>query len=150
MSLEEFDRQIKALVSKGKLSPSLVEAVVDLAMSNISSDTHLFSTLWRAHKSASPSSKLTSLYILDAIVREARSRAKKAAAKGKEVESADSAAHAAKGTFATFLAKIEGVLGKMVMDCWENGVKEHRGRDVQSDCAGTNRQQAQRRFVVDF
>jgi hypothetical protein len=32
------------------------------------------------------------------------------------------------GTFATFLKKLEAVLGKIVLDNWENGLPEHKVR----------------------
>ncbi|CEQ43136.1 SPOSA6832_05035 [Sporobolomyces salmonicolor] len=140
-SLEDFDRQVKALVAKSKLSSSAVQSLVHLAMTNIASDAHLVSTLFRQHKKAASSSKLTSLYLIDAIAREARSRLKKQVAKGKEpaVVPLDAAASTTPlyspppdgagegaGTYASFLKKLEAVLGKVVLDCWENGPPEHK------------------------
>ena len=72
-----------------------------------------------------------SLYLIDAIAREARARAKKALKeKGAQAAQADDEepeeGKDATGTPATFLAKVEGVLAKIVLDCWENGLREHR------------------------
>ncbi|BGP47654.1 hypothetical protein JCM10450v2_003519 [Rhodotorula kratochvilovae] len=150
-SLEDFDRQVKALTSKGKLSSSLLQGVVDAAMRNITSDSHLVSTLYRYHKKAAAANKLTSLYLVDGIAREARTRQKKLDrdAKGKARESpatpavgsttptgspppvdspapTTAAAPATGGTYATFLKTLEGMLPKFVLDNWENGLPEHR------------------------
>lgn len=64
------------------------------------------------------------------MARDARSQAKKAA-KGKdkqEISSSSTAANADgnSGTCATFLSKLDAVLSKLVVDCWENGQKDHR------------------------
>ncbi|BGP31609.1 hypothetical protein JCM10296v2_003381 [Rhodotorula toruloides] len=144
-SLEDFDRQVKALVTKGKLSSSAVDGVTKAAMANVGADSHLVSTLYRHHKKATPSHKLTSLYLIDAVAREARSRQKKADKEGKGKDRAapapagsttpsgspppdDGAGAGASGdgTFATFLKKLEAVLGKIVLDNWENGLPEHK------------------------
>ncbi|KAL8283826.1 hypothetical protein RQP46_005258 [Phenoliferia psychrophenolica] len=131
-TVQDFDKEVKAVVTKGKLSPTVVQSVVDLALSNISSDAHLISTLFRAHKKALAPNKLVSLYLLDAIAREARVRAKKAlkekgaAATTTPAEDEPEQGQEAKGTPATFLVKVEGVLSKIVLDCWENGQREHR------------------------
>ncbi|KAK4703686.1 hypothetical protein P7C70_g2533, partial [Phenoliferia sp. Uapishka_3] len=173
-TVQDFDKEVKAVVTKGKLSPSVVQSIIDIAVANISvrmhlfvllvpganiillslrprlhtplnsfplhlpppttgkqSDAHLISTLFRAHKKALAPNKLSSLYLIDAISREARARAKKAlkekgADKTAEVEVEPEEGKEAKGTPATFLAKVEGVLSKIVLDCWENGQKEHR------------------------
>ncbi|BGP24198.1 hypothetical protein JCM10295v2_003106 [Rhodotorula toruloides] len=145
-SLEDFDRQVKALVTKGKLSSSAVDAVTKSAMANVGADSLLVSTLYRHHKKATPSHKLTSLYLIDAVAREARSRQRKADKEGKGKEKAAPALPAGSttpsgspppddgagagasgdGTFATFLKKLEAVLGKIVLDNWENGLPEHK------------------------
>ena len=132
----------KALAS---LSPARVENVASLAMSNISvrarspalvhlltvsqADAHLVSTLFRANKKATPQNKISALYLLDAVCRDARARLKKQG-KQKEkkpdqdpVEGVDTL-----GTYSTFLAKVEQILTKFMLDCWENGAPEHRVR----------------------
>lgn len=120
------------------------------------SDSRLISTLYRYHKKASAANKLTSLYLVDGIAREARSRQKKldkeAKGKGREGGAAQSpsapaagsttptkspppsaspapAASAGLGTYASFLKLLEGgMLAKFVLDNWENGLPEHRVR----------------------
>jgi hypothetical protein len=97
--------------------------------------------LYRHHRKASPANKLVSLYLIDAIAREAKSRQKKADKEGKgagtaagsttPAESPPSAAagpSAGDGDFASFLRKLEAVLSKIVLDNWENGLPEHRVR----------------------
>lgn len=79
-------------------------------------DAHLVATLFRQHKKASSTSKIYSLYLIDAIAREARSLAKKAA---KDLSLQDAG-------YSTFIAKLEAILSKLVVDCWENGKLEHR------------------------
>lgn len=99
------------------------------------------SSLYRHHRKASPANKLVSLYLIDAIAREARSRQKKADKEGKgagtaagsttPAESPPGAAagpSAGDGDFASFLRKLEAVLSKIVLDNWENGLPEHRVR----------------------
>jgi hypothetical protein len=84
------------------------------------------STLFRSHKKCLPSNKLSSLYLIDSIAREARSKAKKAA-KAKEGDGKEGA------ELEGFLKKLEGVLSKLVVDCWENGEVAHRvGRMIWS------------------
>ncbi|GAA6047077.1 hypothetical protein JCM3770_004185 [Rhodotorula araucariae] len=154
-SLEDFDRQVKALTTKGKLSSSLLDQVVAAAMHNAGSGSHLVSTLYRYHKKAPAANKLTSLYILDGIAREARSRQKKLDrdAKGKGREGTTSApspatpaigsttptgspppvhspaaAAATGGTYSSFLRTLEGMLPKFVLDNWENGLPAHKDK----------------------
>ncbi|KAM0748062.1 hypothetical protein T439DRAFT_328049 [Meredithblackwellia eburnea MCA 4105] len=168
MSLQDFDKEVNKVVAKGKLSAAAVQSVVDHAMANITSDANLLSTLFRAHKKATSPNKLTSLYLVDAVAREAKTRARKSLkeekdkGKGKETDSprapipapetgsttptdeppplplpsGSSETTPAKASlqqqqpgsaaFMSFLAKVEGVLSKFVLDCWENGPKEHR------------------------
>ena len=119
------------------------------------SDSQLVSTLYRYHKKASPPNKLTSLYLVDGIAREARSRQKKLdrEGKGKGREGAAQSpatpavgsttptnspppaaspaptAAAGTGSYASFLKILEGgMLAKFVVDNWENGLPEHRVR----------------------
>ncbi|GAA5838102.1 hypothetical protein JCM9279_004126 [Rhodotorula babjevae] len=152
-SLDDFDRQVKAVTSKGKLSSSVLQSIVDAALDNIQNDSRLISVLYRYHKKASAANKLTSLYLIDGIAREARSRQKKLdrEAKGKGRDGAAQspsappigsttptkspppaaspalAANAGVGTYVSFLKLLEGgMLAKFVLDNWENGLPEHR------------------------
>lgn len=105
--------------------------------------------MYRHHRKASPANKLVSLYLIDAIAREAKSRQKKADKEGKgagtaagsttPAESPPSAAagpSAGDGDFASFLRKLEAVLSKIVLDNWENGLPEHRVRCSRITCHG--------------
>ncbi|GAA5982123.1 hypothetical protein JCM10908_004750 [Rhodotorula pacifica] len=140
-STDDFDREVKALVTRGKLSSSAVTSLTELAMANIRADSQLVSTLYRHHRKASPANKLVSLYLIDAIAREAKSRQKKAEKEGKQGAAGpaagsttplDSPPGAAAGPsagdsdFASFLRKLEAVLSKIVLDNWENGLPEHK------------------------
>ncbi|GAA6062487.1 hypothetical protein JCM10212_001860 [Sporobolomyces blumeae] len=155
-SLEALDAQVRSVVTKNKLSSSAVAQIVSLALANVSNDTGLVTTLYREHKRAKPRSKLTSLYLVDAIAREARSRAKKQARAGdpaptqaatlpapsagpsttpdaspppsrpSPAREGASSHDADVGTCASFLKKLENILGKIVVDVWENGPPEHR------------------------
>ncbi|TNY19613.1 hypothetical protein DMC30DRAFT_298575 [Rhodotorula diobovata] len=147
--------RVKAVTAKGKLSSSLLQGIVDAALNNIQSDSQLVSTLYRYHKKASPPNKLTSLYLVDGIAREARSRQKKLDREGKG-KGREGAAHspatpavgsttptnspppaaspaptaaAGTGSYASFLKILEGgMLAKFVVDNWENGLPEHRDK----------------------
>lgn len=77
------------------------------------------SALYRVHKRAQASNKITSLYIIDAIARAAKKEAK-GSHKGKEKDDGSQAS--------SFLQKLEAVLGKIVSHNWEEGLPEHRVR----------------------
>lgn len=164
LCVQDFDREVKALVTRGKLSSSAVQTVTDLAMTNIrvradpgdssnaqadsargtQADAQLVSTLYRHHRKAAAPNKLVSLYLIDAVAREAKTRQKKAEresqGKGKapapgSTTPTDSppdvgpeAAGGGAGDFAGFLQKLEAVLSKIVLDNWENGLPDQRVR----------------------
>jgi len=116
----------------------------------LQSDAHLVSTLFRYHKKASPSAKLSSLYLIDALARAAKSKAKRDATqdKGKAKSTSTSttttttptdspppttapaggAGAGGPGTAASFLAKLEAVLGRIVVENWDEGLREHRDK----------------------
>lgn len=105
----------------------------------------MITLLYRHHKKATPSHKLTSLYIIDAIARGARSQYKKEG-KSKAPESTASTtpkdetpAGGGSGTCGTFLKKLEGLLGKIVLDVWENAPVEHRVRFPTSSFSSPSR-----------
>ncbi|GAA5994250.1 hypothetical protein JCM5350_001822 [Sporobolomyces pararoseus] len=133
-SLEALDTQVKTVISKNKLSSSAVDSIVKAALENVSSDTSLITLLYRHHKKAAPTHKLTSLYLIDAIARAARSKYKKEG-KAKQQEEPtttpkdqppESESSAGTGTCGSFLKKLEGLLSKIVLDVWENAPVEHR------------------------
>lgn len=109
------------------------------------SDAHLVATLFKVHKQAKSSHKISSLYVIDAIAREARQQVKKAS-KGKQSSSGtatplhDGAGSGAnddsdeptlgkrstKGTYASFLSKIESFLDRLVAEVLSKGPPEHK------------------------
>ncbi|GAA5961998.1 hypothetical protein JCM3765_007191 [Sporobolomyces pararoseus] len=133
-SLEALDSQVKSVISKNKLSSSAVDSIVQAALDNVSSDTALITLLYRHHKKATPTHKLTSLYLIDAIARAARSKYKKEGKAKQQEESSTTPkdeppqpeTSAGSGTCGSFLKKIEGLLSKIVLDVWENAPVEHR------------------------
>lgn len=170
MLLQAFDSEVKELVSSGKLSSSKIKSVTEAAMANIKvsrsvpagvnwraenrraltcvllgqSDAHLVATLFKVHKQAKSSHKISSLYVIDAIAREARQQVKKAA-KGKQSSSSSSTPiqdggsginddsdepvlgkKSSKGTYASFLSKIESFLDRLVAEVLAKGPPEHK------------------------
>ena len=89
----------------------------------------MITILYRQHKKASSTHKLTSLYLIDAIARGARSKYKKQG-KSKEPEEGSTTPKDGPvgevGTYGSFLKKLEGILSKIVLDVWENAPAEHR------------------------
>ncbi|KAK4055985.1 hypothetical protein OIO90_002980 [Microbotryomycetes sp. JL221] len=133
MSIEEFDSQVKTALGRGKaLSSSTVTAIVDMAMQNIRDDAHVVATLYKQHKRASSGAKLYSLYLIDAVAREARTRAKKRKAAGNQGSTTPTGSPKASssstrdGDETTFLKKLDALLSKIIMDCWDNGKAEHK------------------------
>ncbi|GAA6017093.1 hypothetical protein JCM11491_003254 [Sporobolomyces phaffii] len=122
-SLEALDSEIKSVIGRNKLSSSAVESIVALALDNVASDTALITLLYRHHKKSSPAHKLTSLYLIDAIARAAKSKSKR---DGKAASTTPRDNPATSGTCASFLKKLEGLLSKLVLDVWENAPSEHR------------------------
>jgi len=97
------------------------------------------------HKAAKSTHKISSLYIIDAITREAKQRMKRSKDKGKESSASatpqDDAGEAAdtsdnkksdksKGTYASFLAKIEPFVDRLVGEVLMKGPPEHKVRSA--------------------
>jgi protein NRD1 len=81
------------------------------------------STLFRLHKRAPASHKLSALYLIDAVVRECKVRAKRAGGgagkqNGKEQEES--------GTFVGLLQKMERCLERLVDEAVQRGKPEHK------------------------
>lgn len=133
-SLESFDEEVKEMVTTNKLSASRVKKVTDLAMDNVDQDAHLVATLFRIHKAAKSTHKISSLYIIDAIAREAKQRTKKDKGKDKESSTAvgddvdGSSTKKGKGTYSSFLAKIEPFLDRLVGEVLSKGPPEHKDK----------------------
>ncbi|KAG6856555.1 hypothetical protein H0H87_003237 [Tephrocybe sp. NHM501043] len=105
---QEFETILKDVVQAKRLSASKMTALTDIAMKSMENDTQLVSTLYRTHKSLPPTSKVSSLYVFDALSRAARHHANKHGLTGD--------ANSENGNSATFLAKIEGVLDGLFQD----------------------------------
>ncbi|KAL7009937.1 hypothetical protein EMMF5_000846 [Cystobasidiomycetes sp. EMM_F5] len=104
-------------------------------------DAHLVATLFKVHKQAKGSHKLSSLYIIDAVSREAKQQIKRARDKSgnsKPQQRDDSTPNneddepelrrigKGKGTYASFLAKIENFLDRFVAENVNKGPTEHK------------------------
>ncbi|SCV73267.1 BQ2448_7193 [Microbotryum intermedium] len=128
-TIDEFDRLVRHALTKS-LSQSRVQAVVDSAMLNLHPDITLVASMLRHHRKATPPRKLPSLYLVDAIAREARKRAKRALKELSVSSSEPSTSTLASTTpdYASFMNELEGMLTKIVLDSWENGEQQHRVR----------------------
>ncbi|CAL1714233.1 unnamed protein product [Somion occarium] len=107
-SLETFESTLKDVVQAKRLSQSKMKKLTDNALKCMKYDTQLVSTLYRTHKTLSTASKISSLYVFDALARAARHQVIKQDVK------VDSKSE--KGNCATFLLKIEGVLDGLFQD----------------------------------
>ncbi len=76
------------------------------------------STLYRTHKSLSPSGKISSLYVFDALSRAARHQVNRQGLTGD--------LNSERGNGATFLLKIEGVLDGLFQDMVSSGHSESK------------------------
>lgn len=92
----------------GSMEVRALPATAAHALMVLQSDTQMVSMLYRTHKSLPPASKVSSLYVFDALARAARSHAVKHNVTGDVMASA--------GNSATFLLKMEGVLDGLVRD----------------------------------
>lgn len=102
-------------------------------------DAHIVATLFKVHKQAKANHKISSLYIIDAIAREARQQIKK----GKDRTASDTPTQdgsgaedtarlgkktSKNGTCAGFLTKIENFLVRVVAEVIDKGPPEHKVR----------------------
>lgn len=83
------------------------------------------SILYRTHKSLSAQAKVSSLYVFDALARDAKAQANKQNLVGD--------VSASKGNSATFLLKVEGVLEGLFQDMVLVGTPEAKVSFSQSD-----------------
>ncbi|EJD41800.1 hypothetical protein AURDEDRAFT_115370, partial [Auricularia subglabra TFB-10046 SS5] len=105
---KEFEPLLKEVVTAKRLSASRMSKLTELALKGIEHDSQLVSILYRTHKSLPMTSKVSSLYVFDALARAARSHANKSGIVG-DINSPT-------GNCATFLLKMEGVLDGLVQD----------------------------------
>lgn len=104
----EFEALLKEVVSAKRLSASKMAKLTDIALAGMENDTQLVSMLYRTHKALPAASKISSLYVFDALARAARSHVVKTGIVGD--------IHAPVGNAATFLLKVEGVLDGLFQD----------------------------------
>ncbi|KZT07286.1 uncharacterized protein LAESUDRAFT_725195 [Laetiporus sulphureus 93-53] len=115
-SVETFESTLKDVVQAKRLSASKMTTLTDIALKSMQHDMQLVSILFRTHKSLSPSAKISSLYVFDALSRAARNQANKQGLKGD--------LNAAEGNCATFLLKVEGILDSLYQDLVSSGSAE--------------------------
>lgn len=106
--LEDFENTLKDVVNAKRLSGSKVSKLTEIAQKSMEHDTKLVAILYRTHKSLSSSAKVSSLYVFDALARDARNHATKRGITG-DINSRT-------GNAATFLLKVEGVLDGLFQD----------------------------------
>ncbi|KAG8964921.1 hypothetical protein FRC03_001221 [Tulasnella sp. 419] len=104
--VEEYEKLLKEIVGAKRVSQSKIQSITSLALKNMENDTKLISILYRTHKTLPATSKVSSLYVFDALARAARNHATKTKADQKAVT----------GNSATFLSKMEGVLDGLIRD----------------------------------
>ncbi|KAF7309904.1 CID domain-containing protein [Mycena indigotica] len=114
--LAEFEASLKEVVNAKRLSASKMNNLTDIAMKSMADDTQLVSILYRTHKSLTPSAKISSLYVFDALARAARSQVTKQGITG-DINSQP-------GNSATFLLKLEGVLEGLFQDMISTATSE--------------------------
>ncbi|KAF7315204.1 CID domain-containing protein [Mycena indigotica] len=114
--LAEFETSLKEVVNAKRLSASKMNNLTDLAMKSMADDTQLVSIMYRTHKTLTPSAKISSLYVFDALARAARSQVVKQGLTG-DINSQP-------GNSATFLLKLEGILEGLFQDMISTGTSE--------------------------
>ncbi|KAH0836719.1 hypothetical protein J3R83DRAFT_8448 [Lanmaoa asiatica] len=108
MRFQDFENTLKEVVNAKRLSASKMNRLTEIAMKSLEDDTKLVAILYRTHKSLPSSAKVSSLYAFDALARAARGLVNKRGITG-DINSG-------KGSPATFLLKIEGVLDGLFQD----------------------------------
>ncbi|OCF39556.1 hypothetical protein I317_06666 [Kwoniella heveanensis CBS 569] len=111
---QEFDALLSATITAPRLSGSKVQKLAALATQLVAEDHHIVTTFFKLNASlpSATQARISSLYVFDAIAREARSDVNKG--KGKEINQ-----QRGKGTQAGLLLKLEGVV-----DSWIDGMLE--------------------------
>ena len=109
---QRFDALLDTTVRASRLSGSKVQELIKLSVQLVEDDSHIVTTFFKLNRSldsASPQ-RISSLYVFDAIAREARKLVDKGV--GREVRGSGG-----KGTQASLLLKMEGVV-----DSWVEGL----------------------------
>lgn len=116
--LEEFESILKDVVQAKRLSASKMHKLTEIALKLMQDDTQLVSILYRTHKSLPATSKVSSLYVFDALARAARHK----------VEKQGLVNDSQIGNCATFLQKIEGVVEGLFQDMLSIGSPEAKDK----------------------
>ncbi|WRT67944.1 uncharacterized protein IL334_004918 [Kwoniella shivajii] len=112
--LKEFDKLLSVTVTAPRLSGSKVQKLASLSSELVAEDHHIVTTFFKLNASLPPASqsRISSLYVFDAMARGARSEVNKGI--GAQVRK-----ERGKGTQAGLLLKLEGVV-----DSWIEGMLE--------------------------
>ncbi|KAK2463546.1 hypothetical protein APHAL10511_004297 [Amanita phalloides] len=119
-SLDVFESTLKEVVQARRLSARKMTELTEIALKLMEHDTQLVSVLYRTHKNLPPTSKVSSLYVFDALSRAARYQVTKQGLTG--------SLYSEKGNCATFLLKVEGVLEGLFQDMLTVGSDESKGK----------------------
>ncbi|KAG9101430.1 hypothetical protein FRC07_010311, partial [Ceratobasidium sp. 392] len=99
---DDFETQLRQVVTAKRLSSSKMTALTELAVENMQSDTQMISLMYRLHKSLPAPNKVSSLYVFDSVARAAHRQKSKTGL----VADLNSSA----GNAASFLVRLEGML----------------------------------------
>ncbi|WWC62744.1 uncharacterized protein I303_105341 [Kwoniella dejecticola CBS 10117] len=110
--LKEFDKLLSATITAPRLSGSKVQKLATLSSELVHEDHHIVTTFFKLNASLAPASqsRISSLYVFDAIAREAKTQINKGV--GTQIKK-----ERGKGTQAGLLLKLEGVV-----DSWIEGL----------------------------
>ncbi|KAG7445041.1 uncharacterized protein BT62DRAFT_898140 [Guyanagaster necrorhizus] len=114
--MQDFESQLKEIVTAKRLSASKVTKLTEVALKSMKDDVQLVSILYRTHKALPAPSKIHSLYVFDALSRAARH----------QVNKHDLSAGSSQGNAATFLSKVEGILEGLFQDILSVGKEEFK------------------------
>lgn len=111
-----FDALLHDTLAAPRLSASKVAQLSRLALHHVAHDHHIVTTLYKLNAALPPAShsRISSLYVFDAIARAAQSAASKGV--GKELTN-----ERGKGTQATLLRKLEGVVASWLDGMIDDG-----------------------------
>lgn len=111
-----FDALLHDTLAAPRLSASKVAQLSRLALHHVAHDHHIVTTLYKLNAALPPAShsRISSLYVFDAIARAAQSAASKGV--GKELTN-----ERGKGTQASLLRKLEGVVASWVDGMIDDG-----------------------------
>lgn len=118
LTVQAFDELLDKTVRAPRLSGSKVKELSELATTQlVAHDRELVTSLLRLNTSLPPAStaRISSLYVFDAIARAAKSHADRASSNGR------GGGGGQQGTYASLLAKMEGVVDSWVAGMVDDG-----------------------------